>query len=330
MRGRQLSVLSYQLSETNPRAHWKLKTGNWKLSSAFTLIEVLVVMTIIVILLALFIAGYKQWSASAARANTSARIESLNGMLAFADSAGHNQFVSQWFFPSDLAAATPGALALDAEQFGCVAQEAEDTPEVVKISGTNKPVGNCSRMNALAYMTFAIGTYATKTYPTFSSSFSGSAKSWFAPMPSGYLPTNSNNLGIYYGIMTKLAIVPGNVASLAKLPSNAVTTVASNAGSYTASYPGGTVNLVNSNPPPVILDGWGNPILFCPGSGLVTSVNPPITVGGLTNVYLNTTSGSSHGPSTITSPDGRPFWVSAGPDGDFAKGDDNIYSFNPQ
>jgi hypothetical protein len=24
---------------------------------------------------------------------------------------------------------------------------------------------------------------------------------------------------------------------------------------------------------------------------------------------------------------GRPFWASAGPDGDFAKGDDNIYSF---
>jgi prepilin-type N-terminal cleavage/methylation domain-containing protein len=328
MRGRQLSVLSYQLSETNPRAHWKLKTGNWKLSSAFTLIEVLVVMTIIVILLALFIAGYKQWSASAARANTSARIESLNGMLAFADSAGHNQFVSQWFFPSDLAAATPGALALDAEQFGCVAQEAEDTPEVVKISGTNKTVGNCSRMNALAYMTFAIGTYATNTYPA-PASFSGSSD-WFYPMPSTYTPTNSNNQGIYYGIMTKLAVLPGNSASLSKLPSNEVTTVAPVSGSYTASYPTATITLMNPNPPPVVLDGWGNPILFCPGSGIVTNVNPAVTVGGLTNVYLNTTTGSSQGATTITSPDGRPFWVSAGPDGDFARGDDNIYSFNPQ
>jgi hypothetical protein len=26
---------------------------------------------------------------------------------------------------------------------------------------------------------------------------------------------------------------------------------------------------------------------------------------------------------------GRPFFASAGPDGDFAKGDDNIYSFEP-
>jgi THO complex subunit 2 len=29
----------------------------------------------------------------------------------------------------------------------------------------------------------------------------------------------------------------------------------------------------------------------------------------------------------VTSPDRRPFWVSAWPDGDFAKGDDNVYSF---
>ena len=29
----------------------------------------------------------------------------------------------------------------------------------------------------------------------------------------------------------------------------------------------------------------------------------------------------------IRSPDNRPFWASAGPDGDFRTGDDNMYSF---
>ena len=29
----------------------------------------------------------------------------------------------------------------------------------------------------------------------------------------------------------------------------------------------------------------------------------------------------------IRSPDNRPFFASAGPDGDFSKGDDNLYSF---
>jgi hypothetical protein len=35
----------------------------------------------------------------------------------------------------------------------------------------------------------------------------------------------------------------------------------------------------------------------------------------------------SGNPIQIHSPDGRPFFASAGPDGDFSNGDDNLYSF---
>jgi len=56
-----------------------------------------------------------------------------------------------------------------------------------------------------------------------------------------------------------------------------------------------------------IADGWRNPVLLAP-------------VGGV-RVFVNGT------PQTITSPDHRAFWFSAGPDGDFSKGDDNVYSF---
>lgn len=56
----------------------------------------------------------------------------------------------------------------------------------------------------------------------------------------------------------------------------------------------------------VALDGWGNPILFVPKDGLFITtgkrVRPP------------------------SGPD-RPFWASAGPDGKFTGGEDNIYSF---
>ena len=65
---------------------------------------------------------------------------------------------------------------------------------------------------------------------------------------------------------------------------------------------------VNGVPFPAIADAWGNPIIYVPPGGL-TGVN----VGG-------------H-PVTIISPDHRGFWASAGPDGNFANGDDNIYSF---
>ena len=46
-----------------------------------------------------------------------------------------------------------------------------------------------------------------------------------------------------------------------------------------------------------------------------------------------TARGELRGPRILTTgaglfpPDGLPFWASAGPDGDFRTGDDNVYSF---
>jgi hypothetical protein len=58
---------------------------------------------------------------------------------------------------------------------------------------------------------------------------------------------------------------------------------------------------------PILLDAWDNPIIFVPAGGLA------LRQGGQNLV--------------IKSPDNRPFWASAGPDGDFQNGDDNVYSF---
>ena len=68
--------------------------------------------------------------------------------------------------------------------------------------------------------------------------------------------------------------------------------------------------------PPALADAWGNPILFVPAGGL--------------KVYTHgsKTSNPAGVVATIVNPvPNRPFWASAGPDGDFATGDDNIYSF---
>jgi prepilin-type N-terminal cleavage/methylation domain-containing protein len=78
--------------------------------------------------------------------------------------------------------------------------------------------------------------------------------------------------------------------------------------------------------PPVFLDPWGNPFIYVPAGGLSG-------VTKSTGVGANGVSGV-----TITSPDSRGFWASAGPDGTFTDtmnpagsqkpfGDDNIYSF---
>jgi len=82
---------------------------------------------------------------------------------------------------------------------------------------------------------------------------------------------------------------------------------------------------------PVLLDGWGNPIIFVP-SGLLgvapnaANLNPNGTVLPGSGA-MQSGSGSSAITIQVKSPDGRPFWASAGPDGDFSQGDDNMYSF---
>jgi len=87
---------------------------------------------------------------------------------------------------------------------------------------------------------------------------------------------------------------------------------------------GTTTNLTrdanNVAVPPVVLDGWGNPIIFVPSGGLgnVTMKDQGtfiVTSGGMLRV------GDALKPAL------RPFFASAGADGDFSKGDDNMYSF---
>ena len=101
--------------------------------------------------------------------------------------------------------------------------------------------------------------------------------------------------------------------------------------------PHGGMNLPQPRVEPVLLDAWNNPIIFVPATGLTVrllkgqnSNNPAdpsqtfivMSPEGQVQQYDSTKAGS---PYVIKA--GRPFWASAGPDGDFSKGDDNIYSF---
>jgi prepilin-type N-terminal cleavage/methylation domain-containing protein len=68
---------------------------------------------------------------------------------------------------------------------------------------------------------------------------------------------------------------------------------------------------------PVVLDAWGNPIIFVMGGVLGA---PSSSSTGLL------TAGGQSGQQ-VHSPDYHPFFASAGPDGNFSNGDDNLYSF---
>jgi type II secretory pathway pseudopilin PulG len=137
-------------------------------------------------------------------------------------------------------------------------------------------------------------------------------------------------------IMYAIEAIPENQKIITNLPPNKIVTVTVTIPTPTGSAtPSITVNV------PLILDGWGNPILFVPGGGLGVNVaNGLVWLDGV-NVGIIT----SVGPITSTSTpynlgayppavplNNQPFFVSAGPDGDFdnssTQTDDNVYSFN--
>lgn len=61
---------------------------------------------------------------------------------------------------------------------------------------------------------------------------------------------------------------------------------------------------------PMLLDGWRNPVIYVPTGGLITNLN----VNGTMTQKI------------IAAIDRQGFWASAGQDGDFTQGDDNVYS----
>lgn len=95
-----------------------------------------------------------------------------------------------------------------------------------------------------------------------------------------------------------------------------------------------------------LMDTWGNPILFVPDGyeylNPTSNISQPVAAaGGLTGIYSTVSnsywgasapagspSGAAKADDRFRAPDRRPFWFSAGPDGNYATHDDNVYSFN--
>lgn len=180
------------------------------------------------------------------------------------------------------------------------------------------------------------------------------------PAPGNVLPDAADratsdavrNTGLAFDMIQSM---PAAKASLQKLPADQMAVVLagwSNSQAYQvgqrvrvttgspaiSNYYEAVANNTNQTPPGAswkatassLLDAWGNPIIFVPGSGLggVTVDGETDRVVRSTGVYTSAaalspreTGGQSAGPLD------RPFFASAGPDGNFQTGDDNVYSF---
>jgi prepilin-type N-terminal cleavage/methylation domain-containing protein len=137
-------------------------------------------------------------------------------------------------------------------------------------------------------------------------------------------------------IMQVLIAVPKNRTMLSQLPQGSV--MEKLPGSFTPKIIVANNASDRTPNPPIPLDPWGNPIIFVSGAGLCgasnTASDPKAMFLGGTDpnsadvkFVCNVTAATGNQVPPVRSPDGRPFWASAGPDGDFRTGDDNVYSF---
>jgi prepilin-type N-terminal cleavage/methylation domain-containing protein len=127
-------------------------------------------------------------------------------------------------------------------------------------------------------------------------------------------------------VLAYLARLPENKQLMTKIPSKQV--------QGTADAPkGNPAKLTPTNDekvidPPIVLDAWNNPVIFVGSDGLAgvrfASKND-------NKDYRVTSTGIIPGTGLVNpaerSKSWRPFFASAGPDGDFQTGDDNVYSF---
>lgn len=99
---------------------------------------------------------------------------------------------------------------------------------------------------------------------------------------------------------------------------------------------GTAADTFREEPPIMLVDAWNNPILFVPATGMIvrtlngeTELDP--TKRGQTVVVVSPEGSAAAAVLPNQAGElvraGKPFFVSAGPDGDFTTGDDNIYSF---
>lgn len=131
-------------------------------------------------------------------------------------------------------------------------------------------------------------------------------------------------------VLRFLTRVPANKQLLAQLPSKQVLGtigVSENKGDL---LPAGSPRIID---PPLVLDAWNNPVIFVGVDGLCGVVFESRSSGATPPPQFRVTSAGifpfSGNPLDTTGlpKTRRPFFASAGPDGEFATGDNNQYSF---
>ena len=297
---------------------------------AFTLIEVMVAVALIAILGSLLVIGVGHLQTNSKRQQTHLIMQNLSAMFAEYDVARRVPFgMGHLNFSNVPTAGTTRADLLAALSLPCPTDVTVNAPDRTGFtSGSYQAVpltrDFMAQMLAVSNNAAAVGKLPAGTLMTFNGVYPTGVSTWSAiyastkfkvyDMAADYSGNVYIRTQLYfdptsadpYGTIEYDALINGAPAGPPNVPLN-----------YYYWIP--VVPVPSSTTPlstPVPLDAWGNPIIFVMGGVLGTA--PGSATGTLTAGGNN---------FQVVSPDYRPFFASAGPDGNFSLGDDNIYSF---
>ncbi|MDQ3439618.1 MAG: prepilin-type N-terminal cleavage/methylation domain-containing protein [Planctomycetota bacterium] len=258
----------------------------------FTLIEILIVIGIILVLVGIVFTGITYVGRASRVSSTKVTLGNLRGMIAELEAKtklNTRQPPHQWVHGTPNATQETDTLKINLWAEGDPTNTAAPEPDPLLVPDGSVESGNAKRVE--------------------------------------YAAVRNTQLA-----MMLLAAMPANKTMIQNLPAQSLMKLPE------IKNPDTTLN--EATLPGVPLDPWGNPIILVPSAGLCGDPNPgPAVEGsmwvggpssdsdGIRFVVAVPQAGNTARIGPIRSSDGRPFWASAGPDGDFRSADDNIYSF---
>ncbi len=281
---------------------------------AFTLLEILVVIVIIGILSTLLIIGIKVLATSAKRQQTQGQFQQLRSLYAEYNAQALLRF-------SPVVMPCPQNVAIELNSGPGPANDASVGNRYGAAVWYTRDL--MSNLRKLASGTSALNKMADTAKMSFPASYN-------AVFPTPYVPASWSTTATYQPLTSaSYGRVYVNDASgnqvyyecVQALPAASSLSPSVDRAHWLPAYPPTPATGTAENAVPVLLDGWGNPIIFVPGG---TLGNPTTATTGQMFTGSGTAATATNG---VASPDGRPFFASAGPDGDFSKGDDNLYAF---
>jgi prepilin-type N-terminal cleavage/methylation domain-containing protein len=331
--------------------------------SAFTLLELLIVIGIIALLASILILGMNSVLGTSKASSTKITLQNLQGMLGELDAKTSLSASPQaWMWWENLPTSQPilasfvSTNSLDWDfwkipwRLGVATAapalrnpDSLDAPTLVSADNVNVRNGARQILNTQIVMSMLLSLPTNRAALQKISADRYFTPTWVGdqqiPNPgSDFIPdTSDDNSEIGSNLY-----LPGMIVQLNGIQYQCVTAQTSTKPSSGMNTPWKDLSApANAGTPPVplLLDAWDNPIIFVPATGLRVRL-----LNGQSTLNQNEASDNFQQTFIVISPEGkvgtdpatkepiviqpgRPFFASAGPDGDFSKGDDNIYSF---